>query len=698
MAGPPTGNKHVQAFVAAFLLFRAAAAAGAPALLHHDLAVTVDEEIRSLTGTDTMTVDPGGGTLLSFFLAPGARVNSVAVAGKPVSFTFRDGKLDVPVPGDAGGEKMTATVAYEAVFSDPVPENVIGAEDPGFGAAGILLPRGVFLSEEAGWYPAMPGSRPTFRLRVEARKGIEAVTAGRLLSRATTAGSTVSEWEIDQPLEGIALSAGDYRVREGHFGKIPVYTYFFPDDDPLSETFLTATVRYLDLYSKLFGPYPFPKFAVVENFFPTGYGFPSYTLLGSTVLRLPFIVETSLGHEIAHSWWGNGVLVDYSRGNWSEGLTTYVADHLGRERASPEEGRAYRMKLLQDYATLVPPPLDFPLREFKGRNSPASRAVGYGKGAMVFHMARRRAGDEAFARGLRAVARDRLFAAVSWDDFVQAFGRESSVDLSSFLRQWVDRSGAPVLALKDVKADREGRRWRVTGRLVQEGVLYDLKIPLRLETEGARVEAVVSLRGEDALFRLSADARPLRLIADPEVDVFRRLDPSEIPPSVNGIRGSTRLLVVSAKGLSPDILEASKVLLAALGKEDAAVVREEETPPSLLAGRDVLYLGLPEGKGYLPPFPRGLAVTPGSFTLEGKRFSSPSDALFAALPHPTDGTRVAALFLPFSPSAALSAAGKIPHYGKYGYLAFSDGTNKAKGFWPATASPTVHLFGREKTR
>lgn len=123
---------------------------------------------------------------------------------------------------------------------------------------------------------------------------------------------------------------------------------------------------------------------MVENFFPTGYGFLSYTLLGSTVIRLPFIVATSLGHEVAHPWFGNGVLVDYRFGNWSEGLTTYLADHLYRELSSPEEGREYRLQILRDYAALVPPEKDFTRRV-----SPSSRAVGCGKGAMVFHMARR---------------------------------------------------------------------------------------------------------------------------------------------------------------------------------------------------------------------------------------------------------------------------------------------------------------------
>ena len=97
--------------------------------------------------------------------------------------------------------------------------------------------------------------------------------------------------------------------------------------------------RYIALYEELIGPYPFQQFSIVENFFPTGYGFPSYTLLGSTVIRLPFIIETSLGHEIAHCWWGNGVLVDDRQGNWCEGLTTYLADYLYKERTSEEEGR-----------------------------------------------------------------------------------------------------------------------------------------------------------------------------------------------------------------------------------------------------------------------------------------------------------------------------------------------------------------------
>ena len=34
------------------------------------------------------------------------------------------------------------------------------------------------------------------------------------------------------------------------------------------------------MYRGLIGPYPYQKFALVENFWETGYGMPSFTLLG----------------------------------------------------------------------------------------------------------------------------------------------------------------------------------------------------------------------------------------------------------------------------------------------------------------------------------------------------------------------------------------------------------------------------------
>ena len=131
--------------------------------------------------------------------------------------------------------------------------------------------------------------------------------------------------------EDCHLVAGRYKVTSTKHDGIDIYAYFFPEEQGLVETYINATKRYLDMYQKLLGNYPYGKFAIVENFFQTGYGMPSFTLLGSLVVKLPFIVDTSLGHEILHNWWGNSVFVDESQGNWCEGLTAYMADYYYKE-------------------------------------------------------------------------------------------------------------------------------------------------------------------------------------------------------------------------------------------------------------------------------------------------------------------------------------------------------------------------------
>jgi len=674
-----------------FTLLVAGNAGAAQDLLRHDLKIELFPAQHRLRGTDTRYLAGSEGSRIDFFLAPAAEISEVFLAEEPVPFRFHKGRLRLRLPGNLDRpEKLV--IAYQATFNDPVPERPLHTEDPSYGVSAAITPGGAFLGGGAGWYPSRPDEEAGFRLRVEAPSGYLAVTDGQLMEQETDANRSISVWRIERSREGLTLSAGQWEVRTTPSGEIPVYTFFYPGTGQLAETYLQSAKGYLELYQGLFGPYPFAKFAVVENFFPTGYGFPSWTLLGSTVVHLPFIVETSLGHEIAHSWWGNGVLVDYSQGNWSEGLTTYVADHLYKERSSAEEGRDYRLKLLRGYATLVPPEKDFALSGFGSRSNAAEQAVGYGKAAMVFHMARKRIGDDAFWSGLRQIARSRLFTRTSWGDFAAALGRAGRQNLEPFFDQWVRRPGAPVITLDDVSAEKAGGRWVVSGVIRQKAPFYDLHLPLRLETAAGEIMTTVESRTGTASFRMTSGAAPVRLVVDPEVDLFRRLDPSEIPPTVNGIRGSKDLLVVAADDMGEEDLAAGRLLLAALRQPGARIAAERDLSAADLSGKDLLFLGIPADRELLPELPAGLALGKGGFSLQGKNYTAAGTALFAVLPHPVDPGRVAAIFYPRSSEAARLAARKIPHYGRYSYLAFDKGVNRARGTWEVDSSPTIHVF------
>ena len=70
--------------------------------------------------------------------------------------------------------------------------------------------------------------------------------------------------------EDCHLVAGKYKVTNVQHNGIDIYAYFFPEEQGLAETYINATIRYLDMYQKLLGGYPYGKFAIVENFFQTG--------------------------------------------------------------------------------------------------------------------------------------------------------------------------------------------------------------------------------------------------------------------------------------------------------------------------------------------------------------------------------------------------------------------------------------------
>jgi hypothetical protein len=599
--------------------------------------------------------------------------------------------IDLPEPTPA-----EVRIDYRAVFSDQPPVNPSHDEDPSYGITASITTQGAFLS--GAWYPLWLEHPARYQLRIETPRGYPAVTSGRRVESLETAESVITTWRTGYPLRALALAAGPYVVSSEPFDDILVEGYFHPRNQELAATYLAAVRRYLELYQELFGPYPFEKYAVVENFFPTGYGFPGWTLLGGSVIRLPFIVETSLGHEIAHSWWGSGIAVDRTRGNWAEGLTTYVADHLYKERQSPADAVEYRRNILRDYATLVADAGDFPLREFIRRESKVSQAIGYGKAAMVFHMLRKEIGEKAFWGGLRMLAAERMHGSADWDDLRRTFESSSGRDLEDFFRQWLERPNAPLLEWGNIRLEERDGRWRVSGSLRQRGKPYQLAIPIRFSGENAVEERVISATGAETSFSVDLAWPPRSMEIDPEADLFRRIAPEEIPPLVNGIRGAKNLLVIVAQGLEPELRAAALSLLPALRQERANIIEESEADLELLRQHDLLYIGLPKRAGIRPRWPGEPLVEENRLVLDGQSFSRTETDLFAALPHPAAADKACALFLPAEAEGTRVAARKIPHYGKYSQLAFVAGENRVKGLSTPASNPMRHLFDLENSK
>ncbi|CAB5137733.1 hypothetical protein D3OALGB2SA_4040 [Olavius algarvensis associated proteobacterium Delta 3] len=666
--------------------------------IRHDLRIALHPESHRLDGRDELIVSTNGSPTLTCFLAGHADLTAVEINASPAEYRFSGGRLQIAIPKALSGARFRLTIGYSAVFNDSVPEMPVNTDNPGYGVTGIISEKGTFLLAGAGWYPQIHSERTAFRIQVDAPKGMVAVTAGRSLGRRTEGDRTVSEWQIEQAAKGPALSAGRYTVTERDLGDLSIATYFFEMTQPLANRYLDAVERYIRMYEELFGPYPFEKFAVVENFFPTGYGFPSYTLMGGRVLRLPFIITTSLGHEIAHCWWGNGVLVDYDRGNWSEGLTSYVSDYLYKEQVSEQNAAEHRRQWLRNYATLVDASNEFPLSAFTSRVDNPSKVIGYDKGAMVFHMIRQTIGEAAFWGALRDLYTEKRFQKASWTDFQLAFERRSSCDggpcrLDRFFDQWVTQKGLPQPVLQNVQRRKNADgEWRVTGRVLQDSPPFDVRLTLALNSTGGNVFQTISLKNAETRFEMPSPGNPQSLQLDPGADVFRKLFPSEIPESVNSIKGADTVLMVLTGQAGADAKDIAGLLVRSFGLKNAGWISETELSPRVMKAHDLVFIGLPKDRTLVSGIPSPVTVEGLEFTVGNRRYSAPTDTLFAAFPHPASDNRAAALL--FSPGGSLDVRTtmKLTHYGRYSYLGFQNGKNVEKGTWPITASPLIFTW------
>jgi aminopeptidase N len=669
------------------------------ALVAHDIEARIDPDAGTLQVRDTLTFPDGRGQwllLLHAGMEPEVTSGNARIDAAERLEHLTGYRLRITAPGPV-------TLAYGGTIRHAREQIAEGMGRAREWSRGTIAPEGVFLDGNSGWYPRIPDSLQTFKLAVTLPEGWTAVSQGE---GPGDAASGLSTWREDHPQDDIYLIAAPFEryVERAQAGDtaFEAQVYLREADPALAQRYLDATETYINLYSELIGDYPFAKFALVENSWETGYGMPSFTLLGPQVIRLPFIIHTSYPHEILHNWWGNGVYVDYPAGNWAEGLTTYLADHLLRERAG--EGWLYRREMLKGYADYVRDGSDFPVVAFRGRHGSASQAIGYGKSAMLFHMLRRQLGDEAFKAGLARAWTDNRFRVADFDDLRRAFEAASGHDLEDFFQTWTTRTGAPRLRLAEVAVDAAGEGavpgFVLTGRIeqTQGGEPFPMRVPVLVHQEtGDPVSLVVELAGARADFRVTLPSRPVRAAVDPWVDVFRELLPGETPVALSNLFGSELGIMVLPAG-APEAFKDGYRRLAEAWKtgHPGWEIRWDDTLTSLPEDRAVWLMGW-ENR-WLDRFAqlvRGAALEPEKRRLrlgdeDGLDGAQVSPVLTAWRDRQPLGWIAAS-----DPAALPGLARKLPHYGKYSYLVFSGRApdNQAKGQWPSGDSELVAWLG-----
>ena len=550
----------------------------------------------------------------------------------------------------------------------PVPQTLfiswtLAAVNPQI-SGNLISEKGITL---AGFWHPMAEQDMLFELSAHLPRGFIAVSEGNQVNGK--ARTHLYHAQVPYPLQSLHFAAGPYKVRARKIGPVTIKTLFFAEDNTLAPAYLDKAVGYIKRYQKLIGPFPYPEYKIVENRLPTGYGMPGFTLLGQTVVRLPFIKDTSLGHEILHSWFGNSIGLAQSGGNWCEGLTTYLADQSFAMDAG--KGSEYRKNQVLRYLAYVHSDNSMALKDFTGAGDgrPMARkirAIGYDKGSMVFHMLEKEIGRENFTRGLRELYRTRKFKRVSWQDIEDIFSRVSGKDLALFFDQWLQRTDIPKLRIARISVSQKNGRSITRFHLIQENkVPYSLQV--KVVVRGLTETTTTTLKTDqlDREFSLSTDSLPSLLVLDPDYDLMRGLDNDEIPPTLSRFLGAdNKTMILPDKKQEAGVYQPLADLLGRMGVE---IKRAGELHNADLARGSFLFAGDSE-------------LRTSMFGNKKSRNTISDGHGFGLLvrKNPLDIEQTMVLVDSDSRDETEKAARKILHYGRYGRLMFQNGKIREK--------------------
>jgi len=685
-------------------------------LPHHDLHVRLQpsesriiviDNIQLPTDTDSieftlrkgLTVEAAGAELVSLGQSRTGRLHHYRINRLPA-----DGKVRLSYRG------KIVSAGTEGPFD--MPESVLNSE-------------AVYLDSSSAWLPDFE-NRPlfTFDMQVEAPRHWQMISQGKS-SRKNSDGTASHRFSMPHPQDSIYLLGGLYQRYSKKHDDVEIEVYLYragstsADSAALAEKYLQTSSDYISLYSDWIGPYPYARFAVVENRWQTGYGMPSFTLLGSRVIRFPFILNTSLPHEIVHNWWGNGVYVNHSKGNWSEGLTAYMADHYNKEQQG--KGREYRRKALERYANFAAEKGDFALTDFRSRHDEASQAVGYSKSLMLIHMLQKQSGEEAFDKSLREFWQQYRFKYANFLDLIQLLysplteTTNKKKGYQQFAEQWLYRAGAPDVSLDNVSVSKQDDDYLLSIKISQHqaGPAYQLQLPLEVTLLGKTWRENIFLTEKNQLHTLKLKQAPQTVTLDPDYDVFRLLHPNERPASLGRLFGAKKQLLVLPTNSTTEQLKAWQQLASAWAKQydnveliyDNQIKNEEghgtrQLPEDaaiwLLGWNNVLLKAqLHRFNTQAQSHVQAQKLTGTTATIDKQELHINKHAVVLL---DTDNTRTPMGFIGAAdPATITSLARKLPHYSSYGTLAFKlpEVNNIIKQHLPVLKSPMSWELGQE---
>ena len=273
-----------------------------------------------------------------------------------------------------------------------------------------------------------------FEVRLLAPSKYKLATTGEIVEQKTDTEKTLYTIDAKLVRDFAFILSDKFTINKTKYKDVLINTYNLNEN--MSQEAVDVAKSSIDIFSNLFGDYPYNTYSVVaSDFFIGGMEYPMLVMIDESLYNNEnkFLLEYVIAHETAHQWWYSVVGNDEISEPWlDEALTEYSTVLYFEQKYGKETGDKLIKTMEVQTRNYKTNDIFKATTDYKD-SSEYSLSV-YTKGAVVFSKIRNEVGDEVFFNTLKEYYNTYKFKNVNGPQFVELW-KSKGVDIEKIIKE-----------------------------------------------------------------------------------------------------------------------------------------------------------------------------------------------------------------------------------------------------------------------
>lgn len=259
-------------------------------------------------------------------------------------------------------------------------------------------------------------------------------TTGKVIESKSSDKKSMYNIEANKVRDFAFVLSDKFNVKKDYTKDTEILTYNL--DKKFSDLSTTIAKDSIDIFSDMFGKYPYDTYSVIaSDFYIGGMEYPTLSMIDKSLYnsKNKFLLEYVIAHETAHQWWYSVVGNDEVNEPWlDEALTEYSTVLYFEKKYGKETATRLMSTMEKQSKSYSSQDMFKPSSKYK--NSMDYSLNVYTKGAVVFHNIREEVGDKVFFKVLKEYYETYKFKNANGSQFMELW-RKNGVDIDNIIKK-----------------------------------------------------------------------------------------------------------------------------------------------------------------------------------------------------------------------------------------------------------------------